>query len=168
MDPAAYSAAAEAVKFIHNPWQIIFTIIGFCGVAFIIWLNKKMNSNAQITKLETEARKAARDKQIDEWTYTLTTADEKLAESIRTVGEKLENHINIDKINEDKIQTRIDKMDDKLRNIETGMVMKQEFSIFSQKMSADFSGLNGRVSEVREEIIKLTATLEERAKHGRN
>jgi len=168
----AYTAGAEALKHMNNVyqfWAYMFTVaVGLLAV-YIIYVARNSKKVIELVKdnehKETAIRKAERDKQIDDLKNDLVKTDTALAESVRSVSEKLENHINLDKVNDDKIQSRIDKMDDKLRNIETGMIMKQEFSIFTQKVSGDFSGLNTRVSDVREAVIKLSAVIEERMKY---
>lgn len=174
MPPEAYTAAAEAIKNVNSHLQLAVAV--FICISFLIgaWLTKVdrdskklVAANRELEKSETEKRKIERDKREDEMENRLVKADTAIMENLRTVNEKLENHINSDRANEDKMQLRIDKMDDKLRNIESSMVMRQEFSIFAQKMSADFSGLNSRIGDMREAMIKLTATFEERerAKH---
>lgn len=175
MPPAtndALTAAAQSVQYVHTWTQVVFAFVvivcASCGWAFVIWVRRKAGENKKLIEQtkKTEEERAKNTKLVRDQQNKETN------DRIDDVAKRLDDHINADKLNEEKMQKsidktsdRLDKMNEMVRDMKDSMIMKQEFSIFAQTMTKDFSGLNSRFSEVREMMISIDATLKERARH---
>jgi len=171
----ALAAAAQSVQYVHTWMQVVFAFVvivcASCGWAFVIWVRRKAGENKKLIELnkENEAERARNTKLERDHQHKETN------DKIDDVAKRLDEHINADRANEEKMQKSIDKINDRqdkmnemVRDMKDSMIMKQEFSIFAQTMTKDFSGLNSRFSEVREMMISIDATLKERARHEHN
>jgi uncharacterized Zn finger protein (UPF0148 family) len=146
----------------------VVIVCASCGWAFVIWVRRKAGENKKLIEQtkKTEEERAKNTKLVRDQQNKETN------DRIDDVAKRLDDHINADKLNEEKMQKsidktsdRLDKMNEMVRDMKDSMIMKQEFSIFAQTMTKDFSGLNSRFSEVREMMISIDATLKERARH---
>ena len=171
----ALATAAQAVQYVHTWMQVVFAFVvivtAACGYAFVIWVKRKSLDNRKLI----EANRATEEERAKNTKLVRDQQNKDVKDEINSVAKRLDEHINTDRANEEKMQKsidktsdRLDKMNEMVRDMKDSMVMKQEFSIFTQKMREDFSGLNTRVSDVREMMIEVSATLKERARHERN
>jgi hypothetical protein len=178
MPPAttdALAAAAQSVQYVHTWIQVVFAVViivlGTGAWLLIMWVNKKAGENKKVI----EANKATEEERAKNTKFVRDQQNKDTNDKIDSVAKRLDEHINVDRANEEKMQKSIDKINDRqdkmnemVRDMKDSMIMKQEFSIFAQTMTRDFSGLNSRFSEVREMMISIDATLKERARHEYN
>jgi vacuolar-type H+-ATPase subunit I/STV1 len=164
MPPEAYTAAANAITGTTGHWQLIAGIVMGLFVMLSTWMSKRAAAGVKLANAETALRVAERTKEIDELKHNNEKNISLVADIAKEamskadgIGKSLDRHIDDHKERDEKTQRSIINIDERLRKIEANLIERKEFIALCEK-----------VNDINTGVVKMTAIMEERAKHERN
>jgi hypothetical protein len=149
MNPDVVTAAANAVSGVNNGWQVLYAIVAGIMILFGIWLwrrtaesEKLIEAKTETARKETDIRKLERDRQM-------TEMDSRFAARVEAVNSALKTHIEAHGERDERIQKSVNRLDERLYQIEINMIK-----------GGDFAAMQGDMRKLERLVSRIHAILE--------